>query len=141
MPGEDAKCFRTAYAQFVQMLKFICRMYPEKGTLAVGSLHTSIACHYPVLPGVTLSPPWIKFSFSEDSLPPRNSSAQVIISKYFFKSMAAEALEVVQTSAIRRDKVTLAAASNTGAYNMSSEDKRAQAWRFISRGVPLFHCM
>jgi hypothetical protein len=134
--GEDAdqERFSTAYAQFVQMLKFICRMYPEKGTLAVGSLHTSIASHIPRSSMSYLSPPWIKFTFSKDSLSPQNSSAQGIKSKYFFKSMAAEELdEVVQTSAIRRNKVTLAAASNAGAYTMSSEEKLAQAWCFISR--------
>jgi FR47-like protein len=134
--GEDAdqERFRAAYAQFVQMLKFICRMCPEKGTLAVGSLYTWIASHIPRSSRSYLSPPWIKFAFSKDSLPPQKSSAQGIRSKYFFKSMAAEELdEAVQMSAIRRDKVTLAAASNTGAYTMSSEEKRVQAWCFISR--------
>jgi ribosomal protein S18 acetylase RimI-like enzyme len=135
--GEDADNddrFQTAYVQFVQMLKFVGRMHPEKGTLSVGSLHTWIASHIPRSSRDYLSPPWTKFAFSKDSLPPPNSSAQGIGSKYFFKSMGVEELdEVVQTSAIPRTKATLAAASNTAAYPMSSEEKRAQAWCFISR--------
>ncbi|KAI0256219.1 hypothetical protein BJV78DRAFT_1273118 [Lactifluus subvellereus] len=123
--SEDAdkeERFRTAYTQFVQMLKLIGRVYPEKGTLVVGSLHTRIA---PLL---------AKFTFSEGSLPPQDSRAQSIGSKYFFGSMAVEELdEVVQTSLAPRTKTTLAAASNTGAYLVSSEEKRAQAWCFISR--------
>jgi hypothetical protein len=41
--------------------------------------------------------------------------------------------EVVQTSTVPRNKATLARAPITGAYLRSSEERRAQAWCFISR--------
>ena len=44
---EGEEHFRTAYAQFEQMLKFISRKHPEKVTLLVGSLHSSIASYIP----------------------------------------------------------------------------------------------
>jgi len=46
---EDEERFRTAYAQFEQMLEFIShRKHPEKETLIVGSLHSSIASYIPI---------------------------------------------------------------------------------------------
>lgn len=131
---KDKEDFRTAYTQFAQMLKFIGRAYPEKGTLFVGSLHTWVASHIPCSSRNYMSGPWVKFVFSEDTLPLQDSRAQGIGSMYFFESMAVEELdEVIQTSTVLRTKTTLAAASNTGAYLVSSEEKRAQAWCFISR--------
>jgi ribosomal protein S18 acetylase RimI-like enzyme len=130
---EDEEHFRTAYAQFEQMLRFISRTHPEKETLMVGALHSSIASHIPISSICDLSP-WIKLAFSKDFLPPPSSYSQDIESKYIFQRMGMEDLdEVVQTSTVPRDKATLAQAPNTGAYLRSSEERRAQAWCFISR--------
>ena len=41
--------------------------------------------------------------------------------------------DVVETSTVVRIKASLAAASSTGAYLASSEDRRAQVWCFKSR--------
>jgi hypothetical protein len=41
--------------------------------------------------------------------------------------------DVIQTSTVLRSEATLAKTSSTGAYLASSEDRRAQAWCFISR--------
>jgi hypothetical protein len=49
---EGEEHFRVAYAQFEQMLKFISRKHPEKDTLMVASLHSSIAS-YPFPPHST----------------------------------------------------------------------------------------
>lgn len=132
--GEEP--FRMAYAQLQQMLKFISDMYPEKETLLVGSLHSRIASHIPTSSRDRLSPIYTKLAFSKDFLSPPSSQSQSIVSRYTFKGLAVDDLdEVVQisTSTILRSKTTLAAASNTGAYLVSSEERRAQAWCFISR--------
>jgi ribosomal protein S18 acetylase RimI-like enzyme len=134
---EDEGRFRTAYAQFEQMLRFISRRkHSEKETLMVGSLHSSIASYIPVSSRCYLST-WTKLAFSNDLLPPPSSYSQDIESKYVFKRMGMEDLdEVVQTSTVPRNKATLARAPNTGAYFRSSEERRgrgAQAWCFISR--------
>ncbi|KAI0001369.1 hypothetical protein BJV74DRAFT_898052 [Russula compacta] len=131
---EGEETFRMAYAQLQQMLKFISAMYPEKETLLVGSLHSRIASHIPTSSTNRLSPIWTKLAFSKDFLSPPSSQSQSIRSRYTFKGLAVEDLdEVIQTSTIPRSKTTLAAVSNTGAYLVSSEERRAQAWCFISR--------
>ena len=130
---ENEEHFRTAYAQFKQMLKFISRKYPEKETLMVGSLHSRIASYIPMSSRCHQST-WIKFAFCKDFLPPPSSYSQDIESKYIFKRMGMEELdEVVQTSTVPRVKAFLARVPNTGAYLKSSEERRAQAWCFISR--------
>lgn len=128
--------FRSAYAQFERMLKLISKMHPKKETLRVGSLHSRIASHIPrtipreVQRVLILS----DLVFSKDSLPPPDSRTQVIGSKYIFKEVAVEDLDdVIETSTVVRIKAPLAAASSTGAYLALSEDRRAQAWCFISR--------
>jgi ribosomal protein S18 acetylase RimI-like enzyme len=124
------ECFRSACAQFGRMLKFISNMYPEKETLLVGSLHSRIASYLPISRGLL----WNKLVFSKDYLPPPDHCAQVIGSKYIFRRMADEDLDdVVQTSTVARNKTTLAAASNTGAYLASSDDEHVKAWCFVSR--------
>jgi len=130
---EDEERFRTAYAQFEQMLKFISRKHPEKETLTICSLHSSIASYIPISFGRHLGT-WTKLAFSKDFLPPPSSYVQDIESKYNFERMGMEDLdEVVQTSTVPRNKETLARASNTGAYPRSSEERCAQAWCFISK--------
>ena len=130
---EDEEHYRMAYAQFEQMVKFISRKHPEKETLMVGSLHSTIASYIPISSICYLST-WTKLAFSQDFLPPPSSSSQDIESNYIFKRMGMEDLdEVVQTSTVPRNKVTLARTPNTGAYLRSSEERRAQAWCFISR--------
>jgi ribosomal protein S18 acetylase RimI-like enzyme len=114
-------------------LKFISRKHPEKETLIVGSLHSTIASYIPISSRCHLST-WAKFAFSKDFLPPPSSYSQEFESKYIFKRMGMEDLdEVVQTSTVLRNKITLVRAPNTGAYLRSSEERRAQAWCFISR--------
>jgi ribosomal protein S18 acetylase RimI-like enzyme len=130
---DDEEHFRTAYAQFQQMLKFISRKHPEKETLMVGSLHSSIASYIPTSSIYHLSP-WTKLAFNKDFLPPPSSCSQDLESKYIFRRMEIEELdEVIQTSAVPRAKASLARAPNIGAYLRSSEEGRAQAWCFISR--------
>jgi ribosomal protein S18 acetylase RimI-like enzyme len=135
---DEEEHFRAAYAQFEQMLKFIGRKHPEKDTLMVDSLHSSIASHIPIS-SICDQSTWTKLAFSKDYfLPPAggppSSYSQDIESKYIFKRMRVEDLdEVVRTSAVPRDKAALARAQNTGAYLRSSEERRAQAWCFISR--------
>ena len=134
---EDGEAhFRSAYAQFERMLKLISKVHPKKETLRVGSLHSRIASHIPrTIPRevqriLVLS----DLVFSKDSLPPPDSRTQVIGSKHIFKEVAVEDLDdVIETSTVVRIKASLAAASSTGAYLASSEDRRAQAWCFISR--------
>ena len=132
--GDEGEAgFRVAYAQLEQMLKFISRKHPEKETLMVGPLHSSIASYIPTSFGYDRST-WTKLVFSKDYLPPPSSYSKDIGSNYFFKRMGIEELdEVVQTSTVPRYKEMLACAPNTGAYLTSSEDGRAQAWCFISR--------
>jgi ribosomal protein S18 acetylase RimI-like enzyme len=132
--GDEAEeHIRTAYAQFEQMLQFISRKHPEKETLMVGSLNSSIASYIPISSRCYLST-WTKLAFSKDFLPPPNSYSRDINSKYIFRRMGMEDLdEVIQTSTVPRIKATLARAPNTGAYLRSSEERRAQAWCFISR--------
>lgn len=130
---DNEEHFRTAYAQFEQMLKFISRTHPEKETLTVGSLHSNIASYIP-MSSIRYRRNWTKFAFSKDFLPPPSSYSQDIDSKYIFKRMEMEELdEVIQTSTVRRVKASLACAPNTGAYLRSSEERRAQGWCFISR--------
>src|SRR6267154_4342924 len=131
---EDEERFRTAYAQFELMLQFISRRkHPEKETLMVGSLHSRIASYIPISSISHLST-WTKLAFSQDFLPPPSSYSKDIESKYIFKRMGMEDLdEVVKTSTVPRIKATLARAPNTGAYLRSSEERRVQAWCFISR--------
>jgi len=130
---EDEEHFRVAYDQFEQMIRFISRKHPEKETLLVGSLHSSIASYIPSSSRCYLST-WTKLAFSKDFLPPPSFYSQDIESKYIFKRMGMEDLdEVVQTSTVPRNKVALARAPNTRAYLRSSEERRAQAWCFISR--------
>jgi hypothetical protein len=64
---EDEEHFRMAYAQFEKMLKFISRKHPEKETLIVGSLHSTIASYIPISSRCHLST-WTKFAFSKDYL-------------------------------------------------------------------------
>jgi len=121
--------FRSAYAQFEQMLRSISNIHPEKETLLVGSLHSGIASYIPISSRGRQSPVWNKLIFSKDYLPPPDSRAQVIGSKYIFKRMAVEDLkDVIQTSMVLRSEATLATTSSTGGYLASSEDRRAQAW-------------
>lgn len=130
--NDDKEHFRTAYAQFEQMLKFVGHKHPEKETLLVGSLHTSIASHIP-MSSTCYRGTWTKLAFSKDFLPPPSSYSQDIELKYIFKRMGVEELdEVVETSTIPRNKAALARAPNTGAYLKSSEEGPAQAWCFIS---------
>ena len=132
--GEDH--FQSAYAQFERMLKLISKMHPKKETLRVGSLHHRIAYHIPqTIPReVQRIAVFNNLVFSKDSLPPPDSRTQVIGLKYIFKEVAVEDLDdVVETSTVVRIKASLAATSSTGAYLASSEDRRAQAWSFISR--------
>ena len=130
---DDEERFRPAYAQFKQMLKFISRKHPEKDTMVVDSLHCSIASYIPTSSRSYLGT-WTKLAFSKDFLPLPSSHSQDVKSKYIFKGMGMEDLdEVVQTSTVPRNKATLARAPNTAAYLRSSEEKRAQAWCFISR--------
>jgi hypothetical protein len=99
----------------------------------VGSLHSSIASYIPISSRCYLST-WTKLAFCQDFLPPPGSYSQDIESKYIFKRMGMGVLdEVVQTSTVPRNKATLARAPITGAYLRSSEERRAQAWCFISR--------
>ena len=134
---EDGEAhFRSAYAQFERMLKLISKMCPKKETLRVGSLHPRIASHIPqTIPReVRRILVLDDLVFSKDSLPSPDSRTQVIGPKYIFKEVAVEDLDdVVETSTVVRVKASLAAASSTGAYLSSSEDRRAQAWCFISR--------
>jgi hypothetical protein len=58
---EDEEHFRAAYAQFEQMLKLISRKHPEKDTLMVDSLHSSIASYIPISSICDLST-WIKLA-------------------------------------------------------------------------------
>jgi hypothetical protein len=58
---EDEEHFRAAYAQFEQMLKFISRKHPEKDTLMVNSLHSSIPSYIPISSICDLST-WIKLA-------------------------------------------------------------------------------
>jgi hypothetical protein len=130
---EDEERFRTAYVQFEQMLRFICRIHPEKETLLVGSLHSGIASYIPISSRDYWSE-WIKLAFSKHFLPAPSPCTQDIESKYIFERMSMEELdEVVQTSTVPRFKESLACASNTGAYLLSSEERRAQAWCFVSK--------
>jgi ribosomal protein S18 acetylase RimI-like enzyme len=118
------------------MFKFINRRkHPEKETLMIGSLHSSIASYTPISSRTRCyRSTWTRLAFSQDFLPPPSSYSQDIESKYVFKRMGMEDLdEVVQTSTVPRNKATLARAPNTGAYLRSSEERRAQAWCFISR--------
>ncbi|KAF8499784.1 hypothetical protein F5888DRAFT_1685598 [Russula emetica] len=69
---EDEEHFRTAYARFEQMLKFISRKHPEKDTLMVGSLHSSIASYIPISSRCYLGT-FTKLAFSIDFLLPPNS--------------------------------------------------------------------
>jgi GNAT superfamily N-acetyltransferase len=125
--------FRSAYAQFERMMKLVSNMHPEKETLSVDSLHSKIATYLPISKGGPGSV-WNRFLYSQDYLPPPDYRAQVIGSKYVFKRLAVEDLDdVIQTSTMPRSKTALAATPSIGAYLASSEDKRAQAWCFISR--------
>lgn len=129
---DDEEHFRTAYAHFEQMLKFIGRKYPEKETLMIGSLHSTIASYIPMSSRCRLST-WTKFAFSKDLLPPPSSYSQDLESKYIFRRMEMDELdEVLQTSSVVRTKASMARAPNTAAY-LRSEESRAQAWCFISR--------
>ena len=132
--GEER--FRSAYAQFEWMLKLVSKIYPKAEALRVGSLHPRIASHIPgTIPREVQRIAVLEvLVFSKDSLPPLDSRTQVIGSKYIFKEVAVEDLDdVVETSTVVRIKASLAVASSTGAYLASSEDRRAQAWCFISR--------
>jgi ribosomal protein S18 acetylase RimI-like enzyme len=130
---DEKECFCSAYAQFKQMLKLISNIYPKKETLLVDSLHSRIAFYLPISRGDPGSV-WNKLVFSKDYLPSPDHRAQVLGSKYIFKRVEVKDLDdVIQTSTIPRSKTALAATSSTGAYLASSEDKRAQAWCFITR--------
>ena len=131
--GEEER-FRVAYTQYEQMLRFIGRMYPERETLLVGSLHSRIASYIPISSRSDDYSTWTTLVFSKDLLPPLDSLSQHIESTYTFKRVTVEDLdEAIQTSTVLRVKTALAAASNTGAYLASSEERRAQAWCFMSR--------
>ena len=81
---EDEERFRTAHVQFEQMLRFICRIHPEKETLLVGSLHSGIASYIHISSRDYWSE-WIKLAFSKHFLPPPSPCTQDIESKYIFK--------------------------------------------------------
>jgi len=131
---DEEERFRMAYTQYEQMLRFIGRMYPEKKTLLVGSLHSRIASYIPISSRADHYSTWTTLVFSKGLLLPLDPRSQNIESTYTFKTLAVEDLdEVIQTSTVPRVKTTLAAASNTGAYLTSSEERRAQAWCFTSR--------
>ncbi|KAI0266653.1 hypothetical protein BC834DRAFT_872895 [Gloeopeniophorella convolvens] len=126
--------FRAAYAQLEQVLRYIARLCPEKETLIIGSLHTRIAYCIPCSCKLYETLVWDKLLFTVDTLPPPDSRTEAIRAKYTFKRMESEDLdEVIKTSTVLRHKAALASVSSTGAYLASSEDKRAQAWCFISK--------
>ncbi len=117
-------------------------MHLEKETLIVGSLHSRIACYIPI--SSRDSSTWIMLAFSKYFLPPPSSYSCDIEPKYIFERMgedSEELGEVIQTSTVPRFKATLACASNTGAYLVSSEEKRAQAWCFYQRRALLVRSM
>ncbi|KAI0266654.1 hypothetical protein BC834DRAFT_872899 [Gloeopeniophorella convolvens] len=126
--------FRGAYAQLEQVLQYIARLRPEKETLIIGSLHTKVASYMPGSCKLYETLVWDKLLFTVDTLPPPDSRTEAIRAKYTFKRMELEDLdEVIKTSTVLRHKAALASVSSTGAYLASSEDKRAQAWCFISK--------